>query len=172
MIFRDDDVNWMTNLDEFKRVHEPFDEYNQIHTIALLTRDIHRNWSLIEFINSKKNISVQVHCFEHIDFIHASDEEIHFQLSKSKEIITNLFREPKIFYPTFNSVDDRVIHIAKELGLETSYNKISVLYYIRNFKNIDDNTIINWHYWDFSEAMLIRAALKLYTESLKIKNGF
>lgn len=164
MIWRDDDIGYLTNVDEFIKVHEIFNEHNCIHTIAVLTKDIHRNKPLIDYIKSQKNFDIQVHSYEHIDFAHATEEEIRFQLSKSVDIITNLFgNKPKFFYPTFNSINDDVIRIALSFGLTTSYEKASALYYLRHDGNITQN-VINFHYHDYIESILIGPCLKLYNE--------
>lgn len=168
-IFRDDDISHLTNLEEFKKVHEFFNEHNCIHTIALLTKDIQRNPELVKYINSQNNIDVQVHSFEHIEFVFATDDEIRFQLNHSSTVIENLFgKKPTVLYPTFNSVDERVIRIAAECGLETSYKKISTLYYVRHNGVIvtdEKELIVNFHYHDYTEAILIGVALKLYNEN-------
>lgn len=164
MIFRDDDISHLTKVEEFKKVHEFFNEYKCIHTIALLTKDIRKNPELIDYIKSQDNINVQVHSYEHIDFALVSEEEVRNQLNTSFNIITNIFgKTPTIFYPPFNAVNDRVIEIAKECGLETSYEKSSCVYYIRHNGNIAQK-VINFHYADYIESILIGVCLKIYSE--------
>lgn len=163
MIFRDDDVSYLTNLEDFKKVHEIFNEYNQIHTIALLTKDIDKNLELIDYIKSQKNIDVQIHGYDHIDFVFATDEEIAKQLQISFNIITNRFKCPSVFYPPFNSCDKRVIEIARKCGLETSYEKTSCIYYLKHNGNVIQDTL-NFHYHDYIESILIGPCLKLYSE--------
>lgn len=167
MIFRDDDISWLTNVNEFAKVHEFFNEYKQIHTIALLTKDIEKNPELINYINSQSNIDVQIHGYEHLDFNFTSERETEFQLAKSIEIIQRFFgKKPTTFFPPFNSINTSTISIGVELGLTVSIDKVGCIYYIKHNSNIVQN-VINFHYHDYIESILIGVCLKLYSEKNK-----
>lgn len=170
MIFRDDDISFLTKLDEFKKVHEFFNEYNCIHTIALLTKGLEKNPELIEYIRSQKNIDVQVHSHEHVNYIEISEKEAITQLITAKNAIKYyFFKEPTTFYPPFNffgSIDERIIEIAQKVGLETSWEKTSPLYYIKYNGRVPQK-VLNfhyWDYWDYCDSILIGPCLKLYKQ--------
>lgn len=164
MTWRDDDISVLTNVVDFKKVHEIFNEYKQIHTIAILTKDLHKNTELVNYINSQDDIDIQVHAHEHIDFVFASNDEVRNQLNTCALTIEALFNvTPTVFYPPFNSCDERVIRIAKECGLKTSYEKVSPVYYMKHNGNVMHD-VVNFHYHDYIEAILIGPCLKIYTQ--------
>ncbi len=166
--WRDDDLGYLTKVEDFKKVHEMFNEYNQVHTIAILTKDLEKNMELVDYINSQKNITCQLHSHDHIDLALATEKEIVEQLGKGVATIETLFgKKPTVLYPPFNSVNEKVIRIADICGVTTSWEKISILYYIKHKGDIMEKTV-NFHFFDYSESILIGAALKIYTERQKL----
>lgn len=164
MIFRDDDIGYLTKLEEFEKVHQIFGEYDCLHTIAILTKDLHHHVRLVDYIKNQKNIDCQVHSYQHVDFSLATEKEVKFQLRESKKIIEDLFGvKPTVFYPPFNTVNLKVIQIASEEGLRTSYEKVSCVYYLKHRGDVM-HKVVNFHYHDTNESVLIEPVLKLYKE--------
>lgn len=160
--FRDDDIGPLTKLEDFKKVHSLFELYGVMHTVALITNRLEENIELVEYINKASYIDVQLHCWDHIQF--TSNHEIAASdLQRGIDKIVSLFGvQPTVFYPTWNMVDDKIIKIAADLGLKTSYEKISLSQYIRTKGDVKER-VINFHYWAYDDAMLIEPALKIYT---------
>lgn len=164
MVFRDDDISYLTKLNEFRKVHEYFEHYKVTHTLAIITNNIEKNTELVDFINNSNFIDIQVHCHDHLDFALLSEDQIKEQLIKSKQVLAEVFDAvPSIFYPPFNSVNEKVIKAAKECGLETSYDKTSALYYVRHNGDVIQK-VLNFHYFDYVDSILVGAALKIYDE--------
>lgn len=156
-IFRDDDIGFHKGkLKRFKEVHSLFNKYGVNHTIAIVTKDIEKDKSLIKYIKSQKNINVQLHCHEHIDY--SKDlQKLHENIPKAVEIATKLFSKPTILYPPWNASSVGVERIAWRNGLRVSTNKISLSQYLKGVKG----DVVNFHYWS-DECELLEEALKKY----------
>lgn len=164
MIYRDDDISYKTSLGEFKLVHNLFIKYGVIHTIALITENIDKNPELVQYIK-ENDIDVQLHCFEHLDST-LNTSILKEQLQKGINIIEKQFgKRPTTFYPPWNKVNIEVIHIATELNLEVSFNKISLSQYIRKEGKVSESTI-NFHYWSKEDFDLLEKALIITTNKL------
>jgi peptidoglycan/xylan/chitin deacetylase (PgdA/CDA1 family) len=160
MIFRDDDISYLTNLEEFKKVQEIFDHNNVRHTVALICKDIDKNPELIDFIRSK-DIDVQIHCWEHIPLTEYHDKLIDHLSWSISTIETYFGNRPTVLYPPWNKSDSFVEAKATDLGLKVSNKKITLSKYIQ-FKGKVSQKVINFHYWAYEEAMLLDAAMKIY----------
>lgn len=156
MIFRDDDLSKDTDLKKFKAVHELFNKYGVLHTIALICKDIEQNKPLLKYLKSQKNIDVQVHAWEHFNF-QTDLERLHTELPRAVEIITRHFKKPTILYPPWNKSSIGVERIAWTNGLKVITNKISLSQYLRGIKG----EVINFHFWA-DEVKDLEAALKKY----------
>lgn len=166
MIFRDDDIGFLTDVPEFKKVDAIFKKYGAKHTIAVIAKDIEKNTELCEYINANKHIDVQLHCYEHIKLTENTDL-LKEHLQKGIKIIQNIFgKTPTILYPPWNETNGEVKTIAASVGLKISHYKISLTQYLRCKGMVKEDTI-NFHYWHDEDAMLIDPALRIYTE---IKN--
>jgi peptidoglycan/xylan/chitin deacetylase (PgdA/CDA1 family) len=160
MIFRDDDIGFhagnSSKLKRFKEVHSLFNKYGVIHTIAIVTNDIEKDKALIKYIKSQKNIDVQLHCHEHIDY--SKDlQKLHENLPKAVEIATRLFKKPTTLFPPWNASSIGVERIAWKNGLKVSTNKISLSQYLKGVKG----DVINFHYWA-DECEDLEQVLKKY----------
>ena len=67
-MYRDDDINYLTNLDELKRIHEPFTRHNKIHTVACEMYRLWENKSLFWFLLTDPHISVELHGWTHVPY--------------------------------------------------------------------------------------------------------
>jgi peptidoglycan/xylan/chitin deacetylase (PgdA/CDA1 family) len=162
MIFRDDDIGFhvgnSAKLKRFKEIHSLFNKYGVTHTIAIVTENIEKDKSLIKYIKSQKNIDVQLHCHEHIDY--SKDlQKLHDHLPKAVEIATKLFSKPTVLYPPWNASSIGVERISWRNGLKVVTNKISLSQYLKGVKG----DVVNFHYWA-DECKDLEAALKKYTK--------
>lgn len=166
MIFRDDDVNKLTMIDQFKKVHEIFVKHRVLHTIALIVNGIEEHVELVDYL--KKNfvngtLDIQLHCYDHIKSTN-SYEETEKDILLGIEAINSIFEVyPSHYYPTWNFVDDKVIEIASSFGLRTVTEKVTLSKYVQlNGAVMED--VINFHYWA-PEVMFLEPALKIYTKT-------
>jgi hypothetical protein len=157
MIFRDDDVSKDTDLKRFKQVHELFNKYAALHTVALICKDIEQNKPLLKYLKYQKNIHVQVHAWEHFNF-QTDLHKLHEQLPQAVELITRHFKKPTVLFPPWNKSSIGVEKIAWNNGLKVMSDKISLSQYLRGVKG----DVINFHYWA-DECKDLEAALKKYT---------
>jgi len=159
-IWRDDDIGHMTDLKKFKEVHEIFKKYKVTHTIALICKDIEKAPKLIDYIR-KNDISVQIHCWDHVDFKNSALTLQEDLLNCSVAIEKHFKVAPKYVFPPWNSADETSIGIAKELDLIMEPEKISLPQYIRTKGHVKE-PVINFHYWAYEHVMLLDAALNIY----------
>lgn len=157
--WRDDDLNFETDIDKFKAVHELFKKYNVLHTVALICKDIQKEQALIKYINDNK-IDVQVHAWEHADFTQLTKDEMRVQFKKSIACIKKYFKKtPTVFYPPWNRSNAFVEEVATEFGLTVKDQKISLSQYLRG----TTGDVINFHSWS-DECKDLEAALIKYTK--------
>lgn len=163
MIWRDDDISWRTNLNDFKAVHDLFKRYNVLHTIALITGDIEKAPELVAYIKDN-DIDVQFHCIDHIDFTQNIDKA-KSQIEQGIATIEAVFgKRPTVFYPTWNRTNQQVNDIAASVGLNVSSDKISLSQYIKVNGDVSEK-VINFHYWAYEDVILIEPALKIFSEN-------
>ncbi len=168
MVFRNDDLSYLTAVNQFEEVHKLFKKYIVLHTVAVIAKDIQKNQPLIDFINSS-NIDVQVHAWEHYDFT-LNHDKLRVDLPKAVKAITKYFNHaPTVLYPPWNKSDEIVEQIAKENGLTVSNKKVSLSQFTRFKGNVTED-VINFHSWALSELVPdengeggLENALKLYT---------
>ncbi len=162
MIWRDDDVSYLTDLKRFKMVHDIFNQYQVKHTIAVIAKDLEKNPELIEYIKRQDNIEVQLHCWEHIDFTdNAKLLHDHFRLG-SKTLMDVFGKYPTILYPPWNRANEETQSIASKHGLTVSNVKISLSQYVRTMGTVGED-VVNFHYWADEEVVMLEVALKIFT---------
>jgi len=164
IVWRDDDVHYLTDLKQFEKIHEVFKKHNVKHTIAVIAKDLDKNTELIEYINSNENIDVQLHCWNHISAIKNIDSlerELVLGIDKIKELFG---KKPTILYPPWNETNDVVSYIAKKVGLKVSNLKVSMSHFVKcnGVIDIENCNTINFHYWSGGDTMFLNYALELY----------
>lgn len=164
MIFRNDDISKFTKLSEFKMCNEILKKYNITHTIAVLTNGIASHTELLKYINDNKNISVQVHGHDHLDFTNLSEDELHQQFSTAKKTLNDLGFNPDMWYPPWNRSNYIIEGIAEQYGLKTSFVKCSLEYYIKHNGKTQYDTI-NFHSWYEPEQMQLEAAAIIHSKN-------
>lgn len=165
MIFRDDDISYLTKLEDFKRVHSLFEKYNVMHTVAVIAKDLDKNPELVEYLKSNKLIDVQLHCWEHYDMSITDKDTLYKDISEGiRTIIDILGVEITTLYPPWNKSSEILEDVAVgELGLTVSNKKITLSAYIRCAGQVEED-VINFHYWADSECIFIEPALKIYSQ--------
>jgi peptidoglycan/xylan/chitin deacetylase (PgdA/CDA1 family) len=167
LIFRDDDISYFTKLDDFVRVHEIFQRYGVIHTIAVICKDLEKNTELVQYIQDHiKEFDIQVHCWEHTDLTAAGGDD----LWRCKETLLNLFGVvATTLYPPWNKTSDLVVSFAENAGLTVSTEKITLSQYVRVMGQVKEE-VVNFHYWADFEVILLEPALKIYTSTNRKEN--
>lgn len=163
--WRDDDPALQTRgqkFEQFVAFHENFQKYGVLHTIALITRNIEQNKPLVNYINQHRSeFDVQLHCVDHIDFTNSHDQ-VEWQLKTGADDIERVFgKRPAIWFPTWNKTDQFCNSIAKKLGLEPSWKKISVGQYIRVNGDVAED-VVNMHFWNYGDQINLGVALDIY----------
>lgn len=161
MIFRDDDIGFHAGssekLKQLKRVHNLFNKYGVIHTLAIVTKDIEKDSKLINYINQQKNIDIQLHCHEHFDF-QTDLQKLNDQLPEAVAITKRLFgKTPTVLFPPWNKSSVGIDRIAWRNGLKVATDKISLSQYLKGVKG----NVVNFHYWS-DECRDLEAALIKY----------
>lgn len=151
--FRDDDIGFNNDINEFKAIHEIFNKYKVIHTIAVIAKDIDQpKFSpLVRYIRKQKNIDVQLHCWEHT---RVTPKEFSVQLPQAIDKIQKVFGRPMVFYPPWNEVAPWMIATCKENNIIINASKISLSQYLRGVRG----ETINFHYWS-DECKDLEAAI-------------
>ena len=163
LIWRDDDIHWLTNVKEFSKVHDIFNKYKVKHTIAIIAKDFEKNVELIDYIKLQTNIDVQLHCYEHISFPHNLDilkNELKLGIKKIEDVFS---KKPTVVYPPWNRTNDKVQRIAELLDLKVSTIKVGLSFYLKAIGNVDEN-VINFHFWSTGDIIFLEQALRLYLD--------
>ena len=178
IIFRDDDINFLTDLDQFKRVDSLFKLYKVDHTIAVIAKDIDKNQDLVKYIKENPHIKVQLHAWQHVDFTKMDESKLteHFTMGINK--LTEVFGiKPTTWYPPWNRTNSFVNSVAIKCNLIPSWKQTSLMYYVQrnsvvyDIKNKVQNAhrldfgVINFHYWADSDMMFLDPALENYANS-------
>lgn len=162
IVFRDDDINFTTDLKRFKLIDELFIKYGVDHTIAVIANGLEKNPDLIAYINEHPHIKVQIHCWDHTDSTIKDNDVLRDELRRAKAKVTELFhREPTIWYPPWNKVLQTNIEVAEGLKLRVSHIKVSTSTYVKCNGDVEEEAI-NFHYWADSDTMFLEPALQIY----------
>jgi len=164
IIFRDDDIGQWTKLQEFKKVHEVFMRYGVIHTIAVICNGLDKCDDLINYLKLKQSsFSVQLHCFDHLDFSTLSEQELNYQFTESLKMFELIgIEKPVTWFPPWNKINTQAIRVAESFGFKASWEKVSMEYYLRHNGDVGW-PVVNFHSWYVPEQMLVEPCLKVYT---------
>lgn len=167
MIFRDDDISYVTDLIRFRMVDSIFQQYQVPHTIAVITFDMYKRPDLIEYILKNPHIDVQLHCVDHKDFTLLPESELRYQFEIGIKDIQFLFEKtPTTWYPPWNRTNEQVNTIARSYGLTPSWEKISLSPYVQAQGHMPGAEVINFHYWADQECQFLHPALEYYKNNL------
>lgn len=160
-IFRDDDLGEYTNpkkINLFIKVHEIFNKNSCVHHVGLITRNLTQQKELKQYILQQKNISIQLHCVEHLDFTQMSNVEIRNQFAVGIKTIQDNFNiTPTMWFPPWQKTNEEINRIANEsynlrvcaMGMNLAdYVFESDRFHRISRMSTDGKVFVNFHYWD------------------------
>lgn len=151
-LYRDDDPSVYTCAHEFKELHKKFIEKKQVHTVALLMKDLWQNHSLFYYLATAPYLDVALHGWEHKDYSKLSYEECYSDLKKSldywKENSDRMIghhKEIKTFFAPWNKESDNIKKACADLGLQFCNTKKG---------NWNGFEVKSFHYWSADDFEL------------------
>lgn len=67
-LWRDDDVNVYTDAFRFKDLHQQFIDRKQVHTVAVIMKDLWENHALFYYLATAPYLEIGLHGWEHRDY--------------------------------------------------------------------------------------------------------
>jgi hypothetical protein len=83
IIWRDDDINVYTDAFRFKELHERFIKKNQVHTVAVIMKDLWENHALFYYLATAPLLEIGLHGWEHKDYSLLTYDECCQDIQKS-----------------------------------------------------------------------------------------
>ena len=83
LLHRDDDPNVYTNVVLFKNLHEKFIEAKQVHTVAVIMKDLWENHALFYYLATAPYLDIGLHGWEHKNYSTLDYQECYDDLKKS-----------------------------------------------------------------------------------------
>ena len=129
MIYRDDDINYLTSADELKRIHEPFACRGVVHTVAVEMYQLWENKSLFHFLATDRFIDIELHGWRHDDYSTWTSKSVRHDLSKAIDYWNEHVRDHDFlntittFFPPWNKTSQSVVWACRELGLKLSHER-------------------------------------------------
>ncbi len=122
LIYRDDDINYLTCADELKRIHEPFARRGVVHTVAVEMFGLWENKSLWRFLNSDPLIEVGLHGWQHNMHSTMDRSTLFEEFDMSLEYWGRRGGRKEIttYYPTWNRVSPELVMACEDAGLKLS----------------------------------------------------
>lgn len=129
-IYRDDDVNVYTDAFEFKKLHDQFITKRQVHTVAVIMKDLWQNHALFWYLATASLLDIGLHGWEHTDYSKLSYETCYAHLKTALEYWnTNVTRmllvdkmpeekTIKVFFAPWNKESAEIKDACKDLGLK------------------------------------------------------
>ena len=74
-LYRDDDCNVYTDAFRFKEFHQQFIDKEQVHTVAVIMKDLWENHALFYYLATAPYLEVALHGWQHKDYSQVSYEE-------------------------------------------------------------------------------------------------
>ena len=124
MLYRDDDVNVYTDAFKFKELHQQFIDSKQVHTIAVVMKDLWENHALFYYIATAPYLEIGLHGWKHKDYSILSYKECYEDLKRSLEYwkknstrMTGVCKPIKIFFAPWNREGINIQKACADLGL-------------------------------------------------------
>jgi len=125
ILFRDDDISVYTCLYTFKEIHKKFIESNQIHTVAVIMKDLWLNQGIFYYLATVPFLEIGLHGWEHKDYSILSYEECITDLAQSlnywqENSIRMIGKAKKIstFFAPWNRESKNIKDACSDLGLK------------------------------------------------------
>ncbi len=133
LIYRDDDINYLTCADELKRIHEPFARREIVHTVAVEFYRLWENKSLFHFLKTDPFIDVELHGWRHWNHSIINYERLVWDFNRAIDywkcragkqpvLLANL-KTITTHFPTWNRMSDTLQKACNECGLKFSYDR-------------------------------------------------
>lgn len=74
-LYRDDDCNVYTDVFLFKTLHEEFIKRKEVHTVAVIMKDLWENHALFYYLVTAPYMDVELHGWEHKDYSLLTEKE-------------------------------------------------------------------------------------------------
>jgi len=142
LIHRDDDPNVYTCPHEFKKLHQKFIDKKQVHTVALIMKDLWQNHSLFYYLATAPYLDIGLHGWEHKDYSQLSYNECYEDIKKSLDYweentsrMVGKTKEIKIFFAPWNKEGEEIKQVCEDLGLKFCAVRKGIWegYYIKSF---------------------------------------
>ena len=134
LLYRDDDINYLTSVDELRRIHAPFKRHNKIHTVACEMYRLWENKSLFWFLLTDEHINVELHGWQHNPHYMMLPNVIYEEFKKSIDyweghakrmlLVSELPELKRIttYCATWNKSSKNIEEICKLMNLKLSTN--------------------------------------------------
>lgn len=177
IVFRDDDINYQTDIKVLKHIHEQFLKHHKTHTIALICDQLEKNKELINYINSTTNWELCIHGWTHDNYSLLPKQRIEDELDNCILKIEELFHiTPEKWYLPWNGwtkengfdLVPRVADIAIYHGIDvdTDCDHISHFLKVLEEGKVPPTSTVYFHSWDIEDLKLL-PNLFFLTEHLK-----
>lgn len=150
ILFRDDDISVYTCLCTFKQIHKKFIDNNQIHTVAVIMKDLWQNQGIFYYLATAPLLNIGLHGWEHKDYSILSYQECYDDLKKSLDYwnkncdrMIGKHKNIDIFFAPWNKEGDNIKKTCNDLGLK--------------FCNVrkgkwEDYNIKSFHWWSYEDT--------------------
>jgi peptidoglycan/xylan/chitin deacetylase (PgdA/CDA1 family) len=103
LVYRDDDVGKLTDVEVIKHIHNQLLENHKTHTVAFLCDGLEQNKPLIDYINKTHNWNLCIHGWNHHNYCKMNKSQIEDELDKCILKVEELFGVvPEKWYLPFN----------------------------------------------------------------------
>ncbi|MEK7113094.1 MAG: hypothetical protein AAB875_07330 [Patescibacteria group bacterium] len=124
-LYRDDDVNVYTCPFAFKALHEEFIKRKEVHTVAVIMKDLWENHALFYYLATAPYLEIGLHGWEHWDYSEYSYENCYIELNKALEYweenakrMVGYAKPIDTFFAPWNHESEYIKLACKELGLK------------------------------------------------------
>jgi len=124
MILRDDDINVYTDAFKFKELHQQFIDRKEIHTVAVIMKDLWENHALFYYLATAPYLEIGLHGWKHKDYSLLSYNDCRVDLERSLEYwkenstrMTGMCNPIKIFFAPWNHESENIKKACSDLGL-------------------------------------------------------
>src|SRR3990167_10733706 len=150
-LYRDDDINVYTDAFVFKDLHKQFIAKKQVHTVAVLMKDLWDNHALFWYLATAPLLEVGLHGWEHVDYstlryetclAHLRTSLDYWETNVKRMLQLSELPEEKnirIFFAPWNKESDEIKDACQAVGLKFC-----------NVKNgkWEDYNIKSFHWWN------------------------
>ena len=157
ILYRDDDVNVYTDAFEFKKLHQQFIDKNQVHTVAVIMKDLWENHALFWYLATAPLLQVELHGWEHKDYSLLSYEECYSDIQKSltywetnytRMVYPNnkgitVYKSITTFFAPWNKESENIKQACADLGLRFCNVKGGIW---------EKNKIKSFHWWNIIDG--------------------